>query len=238
MPLRVKMIRIITYNIHFGKRLPHIISWIHKQTHVDVICLQEVPISYRASLYRSLPRAVWGRRFTKSFILRKKTYGIVTLFRKKNLQLTKANILHMGSHPMERSLLRNPMQKSCLITTFRMGMRTVSIANTHLVFLAANRARYKQISMIADRLANHGHSLIITGDFNILSVRSNKKLLSYMKTFGFRTIEKRLQTYRLALLKYQLDYVFVKRCSLAALTAERVHFSDHYPITAAIRLAQ
>ena len=142
----------------------------------------------------------------------------------------------MGIHPMEKSFLRNPMEKSCLMTTFRIGTKMVTVANTHLVFLAANRSRYKQIQLIGDYLSFCRHTAIITGDFNLHSMRINKKLIAFMKTYGFRTSSKRLITHRIGIVKHQLDYVFVKRCYLAALTAERLRFSDHYPITALVRL--
>ena len=90
--------------------------------------------------------------------------------------------------------------------------------------------------MIIDHLLQYRHPLIITGDFNIISVRSKNKLMSYMKTYGFQTIVKRLLTYRWILWKYQLDYVFVKRATLSSLVPERVHFSDHYPVIAQVTL--
>ena len=189
-----------------------------------------------SQFYRSLPRGVWGHRFTRSFIMRKKIYCVVTLFRQKKLRLLKSKTLLMGIHPMEKSLLRNPMEKSCLMTTFRTGRKKVTIANTHLVFLAANRSRYKQIHLITNHLTAYRHPLVVTGDFNIPSVFANNKLISYMKTIGFQTIAKRLSTYRLALWRYQLDYVFVKHCSLASLALDRIRLSDHYPVTAIIRL--
>jgi endonuclease/exonuclease/phosphatase family metal-dependent hydrolase len=230
------MVRIITYNIHFGKRLNDIISWITIQADADIICLQEFPAASLASFYRSLPRD-WGHRFTQSFIYRKKIFLIVTLFRKGKLRLLKATTLLLGIHPMEKSLLKNPMEKSCLVTTFRVGRKTITVANTHLVFLAANRSRYKQIRMITNHLVPHRHPLVITGDFNIPSVRAKNTLIRRMEKFGFRTIVKRLSTYRLAIWRYQLDYVFVKHCLLIALTTERIRFSDHYPIAAEVRLS-
>lgn len=229
------MLRVVTYNIHFGKRLMDIISWVSAQSAADIICLQEFPLVHLASFYRALPRG-WGHRSTKSFIYRKKIFVLVTLFRKGTLRLAQTKTLLMGIHPMEKTLLRNPMEKSCLVTTFRNGARTITIANTHLVFLAANRSRYKQIRMITDHLTRHNHALLITGDFNIPSIRSKNKLVSYMKTFGFQTLAKRLLTYRWVLWKYQLDYVFVKSCTLASLTPQRIRFSDHYPVIAQVTL--
>jgi endonuclease/exonuclease/phosphatase family metal-dependent hydrolase len=231
------MVRLITYNIHFGKRLIDIITWINRQPDADIICLQEFPAAFLITFYRSLTRGIWGHRFTKSFLLRKKTYGLVTVYRRKKLRLAETKTLLMGINRMEKSLLGNPMEKSCLLTTFRVGRKTITVANTHLVFLAANRSRYKQIRMITDHLEPHRNPLVITGDFNIPSVRAKNTLIRYMEKFGFRTIVKRLSTYRFVVWRYQLDYVFVKRCTLASLTLERTRFSDHYPVTADIRLS-
>jgi endonuclease/exonuclease/phosphatase family metal-dependent hydrolase len=214
-----------------------IISWIEHQTTTDIICLQEFPLVHINQFYRALPRGVWGHRFTKSFLLRKKTYGVVTLFSQKKLRILKTKTLLMGVNRMEKSLLGNPMQKSCLVTTFRTKTRTITIANTHLVFLAGNRSRYKQIRMITDHLSAYRHPLMLTGDFNIPSVRAKNKLISYMRTFGFQTITKRISTYRLGVVKYQLDYFFAKRCVITTLTTERIRFSDHYPFTAVVRLS-
>lgn len=230
------MLRVVTYNIHFGKRLTEISSWIAHQATADIICLQEFPVTHLTQFYRSLPRGIWGHRFTKSFIYRKKIYVIVTLFRRKKLRLLKTKTLLMGIHPMEKSLLKNPMEKSCLLTTFRTGTKTITIANTHLVFLAANRSRYKQIQLITDHLSSYRHSSVITGDFNIHSMRINKKLIEFMSVYDYETSLKRLATHRIGIVKHQLDYVFVKRCSLISLTAERLRFSDHYPVIAGIRL--
>lgn len=143
----------------------------------------------------------------------------------------------MGIHPMEKSLLRNPMEKSCLMTTFRVKTKMVTVANTHLVFLAVNRSRYKQIHLIANHLSSCRHAAIITGDFNLHSVRINKKLIAFMRMYGFHTSPKWIATHHFGFIKHQLDYVFVSKCTLLKLEAPRVRFSDHYPITADIRLS-
>ena len=143
----------------------------------------------------------------------------------------------MGIHPMEKSLLRNPMEKSCLMTTFLVGTKMVTVANTHLVFLAANRSRYKQVHLIANNLSSCRHAAIITGDFNLHSVRINKKLIAFMRTYGFHTSPKRIATHHFGIIKHQLDYVFGAKCKILKLEAPRVRFSDHYPVIANVRLS-
>lgn len=236
-PHTYNMLRIVSYNIHFGKRLMDIILWIERQTTADVICLQEFPVMYLTQFYRSLPRGVWRHRFTPSFLFRKKAYGIVTLFRPKKLHVVKSKTLLMGIHPMEKSLLKNPLEKSCLMTTFRMKTKMVTVANTHLVFLAANRSRYRQIQLITNHLSSCRHATIITGDFNLHSIKTNKKLIEFMNTYRFKTLPTRLATHRFGFIKHQLDYVFTSKCTLLKLEAPRVRFSDHYPVIANVRLS-
>jgi endonuclease/exonuclease/phosphatase family metal-dependent hydrolase len=213
-----------------------IISWIEHQKTTDIICLQEVPIVHINQFYRSLPRDVWGHRYTKSFIFRKKIYGIVTLFRQKKLRLVRTKTLLLGVHPMEKSFLGNPMEKRCLFTTFRIGTKTVTVANAHLVVMATNRSRYKQIHHIAHYLISSPYAAVIMGDFNIHNMRINKKLITFMKKYGFHTPLEKLTTHRLGIIKHQLDYVFVSKCKILKLEAPRVRISDHYPVIASIQL--
>ena len=228
------MLRIVTYNIHFGKRLKKIIPWIDEQNTADIICLQEFPKTKLADFYKELSLN-WGHRHAQSFILRKKTYCIVTLFRKKNIHLVQTKTLHMGVHPMEKRFLGNPMEKSCLITTLKTARKTLTVANAHLVFLAANGARYKQVRLIAQFVSKCNHASIIMGDFNLHSIQINKKLIALMKEYGFRTSPKRLATHRL-IIKHQLDYVFGSQCKIVKLETPRVRFSDHYPVIAEVVL--
>jgi endonuclease/exonuclease/phosphatase family metal-dependent hydrolase len=229
------MLHLITYNILFGRRLQKIIPWIKDQKTADVICFQEFP-KVKLLAFRQSLSPEWGCQFTQTFLLFKKTYGLVTIYRKEKMHLEKTETFLMGVHPLEKSFLGNPLPKSCLFTTFRIGKKLCTVANTHLVFLAANRARYKQIRMIIDHGAKFHHPFIITGDFNIPSRYANNKLISYMKIFEFQTILKRLRSYRIAGFKWQLDYIFVKHCRLVSLELERVKFSDHYPVIATVAL--
>ncbi len=235
LPHRYKMLRVITYNIFFGKRLKGVLSWINEQKTADIICLQEFPEAKLLDFYKALSPD-WGHRSAQSFIFKKKIFHLVIIYRKAAVRVIKNETLHMGVHPMEKRFLGNPMEKSCLLLTFRSGKKTFTIANTHLVFLAANRARYKQIRMIAETLFSNKHASIITGDFNLHAIRPNKKLIKLMKTYGFQTLPKRLATHRLGIMKHQLDYVFTSKCKLTGLEVERIKFSDHYPVIATVQL--
>ena len=128
------------------------------------------------------------------------------------------------------------MARTCFLTTFSYGSKKISVANTHLPYLAANRTRYKLIRLIIDRCASYRHAVIITGDFNLHSIRPNKKLIALMKTFDFHTSPKKLATHRIGVIKHQLDYMFASQCKIMKLEAPRVKLSDHYPLIATISL--
>jgi endonuclease/exonuclease/phosphatase family metal-dependent hydrolase len=229
------MLNVVTYNILFGRKLDKIIPWIKEQKTTDVMCFQEFPKAKLTHFYKALS-ADWGHRSTPSFIFKKKIFHLVMIYRKKSVHLVKSETLLMGIHPIEKRILKNPMEKSCLMVTFRIGRKTVTVANTHLVFLAANRARYKQVKLIAETLSTNNHASIITGDFNLHTIRPNKKLIKLMNTYDFHTSPKRLTTHRLYIMKHQLDYVFTSKCKLVGLETERIKFSDHYPIISTIAL--
>ena len=229
------MLRLISYNIHYGDHLSDIFPWIEQQKTTDIICFQEFPAAKRTDFYKQIS-GVWDHRYTNSFTSKKKIYGMLTLIRRDKITFIRSKILQMGSHPAERSVFKNTLERSCLITTLRVGQKTFTIANAHLVCLATNRARYKQIKMIISALSTTTHPTIITGDLNMHSIRPNKRLIARMNTSGFTTLVKRLVTHRLGIMRHQLDHVYGSGCTIVSLEAPRVPFSDHYPVIAEVRL--
>jgi endonuclease/exonuclease/phosphatase family metal-dependent hydrolase len=228
------MLRLVTYNILFGRRLHKIIPWIGSLVAADIICLQEFPKIRLSEFLHAIPKGTYGHRFTQSFVRKKKTFGELTLFRQKKLRLLRARKLSLRIRPMEKEI--TSMARTCFLTTFSFGSKKITVANTHLPVLAVNRTRYKQIQLIADHLAACRHATVIAGDFNLHSIKMNKKLIAFMRGFGFHTTLKRLATHRVGIIKHQLDYVFGAHCKILNLEAPRVKFSDHYPVIAEVLL--
>lgn len=232
----MQTITIVSYNIFFGKRLHKIIPWINSLRRADIICFQEFPKARLTEFLSAIPKRRYGHRFTQSFILRKKIYGELTLFRQKKFRLIYARKLSLSIRPREKRILRKSMARTCFLTTFSAGSKTITVANTHLPYLAANRTRYKQIHRIATHLVSLHQAAIITGDFNLHSMSINKKLIAFMGRYGFHTSPERLATHHVGVIKHQLDYVFGVKCRILKLEAPRVRFSDHYPIIATVQL--
>ena len=54
--------------------------------------------------------------------------------------------------------------------------------------------------------------------------------MKFMETHGFTSHNERMRTFRLAFIKYQLDYAFARNGKIEEVNVERVKFSDHYPV--------
>ncbi len=232
------MVRLVTYNIHFGKRLIDIISWINRQTDADIICLQEFPEHRISDCMPIIQNGVYDYRFAPSLHRRKKVYGQLTMFRKNRVQLISASTLPLTSTRLDRLSFGHASRRSCLFTKFRIQRKKFIVANIQLSCLASNSLRYSQLRHIIHALKTTSISHIIAGDFNVSSLLGRKKLFMLMKNSLYETVENRMATHRLMIIKHQTDYVFAKKCRVQKISVERIRFSDHYPVTADILLSQ
>ncbi len=228
------MIRVITYNVHFGKRIAKILIWLAGQKQADVVCLQEFPEHRIADCVDALGNKKYGYGFAPAIRLRKKIYGQLTLYRSGRVRFMSSSVLLLGTNRLEKIALGRLSVRSGLITAFEVRKKPFILANVHLINLATNRRRFAQVRAVADALPQADAPNIILGDFNVSSLLGRKKLIALMKKHRYHTIEKRMATHRFAILKHQIDYVFGKNCRIQEMTAERVRFSDHYPIHAHI----
>lgn len=104
------------------------------------------------------------------------------------------------------------------------------LVNPQLTSLSSNKLRYAQINLMLDAVKNLNSPTFIIGDFNIPSLRAKNTLMKFMGKNDFTSYEKRLRTYRLGFIKYQLDYAFARNGKIEEVNVERVKFSDHYPV--------
>jgi endonuclease/exonuclease/phosphatase (EEP) superfamily protein YafD len=116
-----------------------------------------------------------------------------------------------------------------------MNNKEFVIVNPQLTSLSSNKLRYAQIRLMVETVKKITIPTFIIGDFNIPSIRAKNSLLKFMSAHGFSSYEKRLRTYRLGFIKYQLDYAFARNGKIEEVNVERVKFSDHYPISVVIQ---
>jgi len=211
------MLRVLSYNIQFGRKWKILFPWLAKQKNVDVFCLQEFPENKIDEFQNMFPHYQFV--FTPSLRVLKKTYGVLTLTR---LKCTKKIHIAIGK------------TNTVYATEFVYRHQHVLLVNLHLTFFSTNKQRYAQIKKILDSVISHRIPTVLIGDFNIPSFVVNNKLIAYMRDRKFETFEKRMVTHRLT--RVQLDYAFVKNGEIKNIAIERVSFSDHYPIKIEVTL--
>ncbi len=229
------MLRVITYNIHYGEKLSQIITWINENTKFDIICFQEFPKSKLDSFIKEINKiGSYNFKFTTGFVREHGTYGELTLFENKKIKILGEEVIKLGSSIVERRIHKDKLGRSSLVTTFEYGSKKFIVVNSHLACLSFNGFRMKQISKIMNRLDEISPSkespVIVLGDFNYSSLSRRRKLIQYMADRGFLNAYKK-HTHRLFYLKHQLDYVFYKNCYIDRVAVNKLAFSDHSCIT-------
>jgi len=224
------MISVLSYNVHFGKRLDKIIFWLLKKPSYDVICFQEFPKSEIVPFLKAFSWAGYEYRFAPFIKRRQIVFGELTLFRNDKLTLIKSSTVSLGINRGERVILHSRIPRTSLLTVFQYKKQQIVMVNIHLVNVAFNTLRYKQILKIINRLDHHTIPTVLLGDFNMPSVFGRKKLFALMEEYGFDMLKKRLSTFHIVGVKYQMDYFFWRGCKVNNVSVERVKYSDHYPV--------
>lgn len=223
------MLSVLTYNILLGKKLDQIMEWIASYDQsFDIICFQEFPLS-RLDIFLKLIKNHYDYRFSQNFINKKRTFGELTVFNKKKLKLTYTKTVTLGPSRLERSHVRG--ERSSLITKFTYQKKQFLLVNTHLICIALNTTRIRQLEKIlavTSEIGTETMPTVLVGDFNYSSLIRQKRLLTFMDEKGF-TNGYKTSTYQLLFLKYQLDYLFYKHCSVNDIQIPKVKYSDHFP---------
>jgi endonuclease/exonuclease/phosphatase family metal-dependent hydrolase len=230
------MVHIVSYNIHFGKHITKILAWLERKEQADIICFQEFPKHRIADCMEAFPKNRYGYRFAQSMQKRNIPYGELTVFRTDRMSLVSSSSLPLHTNTLDRYSIGRASKRSCLVTTFRLGRKSFSIANIQLSCLASNVLRYAQLTNIIHTFRHDTVPCLIIGDFNISSLLGRKKLFRLMRNNSFEAEEKYMVTHRVMMVKHQLDYIFARDCDVRRVTVERIRFSDHYPVTAYVEL--
>lgn len=230
----MKKLKILTYNIQFGKNTDRIIDWVNRQLQYDVFCFQEFPKDKIKESMSVLERVPYGYRFTSSISKRKRIFGQLTIYRKDRLRLIRTEKLNLGINRLERSIIRNTIPRSCLMTMFHYKDLRITVANVHLVALTINKYKYRQVEAVARTLNSTKNPVIMLGDFNLSSFIGKKKLFRIMDQSGYATDHTRIATHRVGVFKHQFDYIFGKNCSVVYQKIKSVRLSDHLQVAAKV----
>lgn len=231
------MFRVLMYNIHYGHKLRQIAQWLSlNKPEFDIICLQEFPIKNVQLLLNTLNKPFFDYQFALGFTRGRNKYGQLTLYNKEKIKLEGTKVVELGTSFWERRLHFRSVksERSSLITVFSEGSKKFLIANTHLICLALNNKRKRQLETIMDEIELMGlpknMPKILLGDFNYSSRFRQRKLLEFMEKHNFINAYKK-PTHRLFLVKQQIDYVFYNNCKIEDVQISKEQFSDHHMIT-------
>ncbi len=220
------MIRILSYNVHFGKKLDEILLWFTTIPAPDIVSFQEFPRDRIADIRALLP--TYRAAFAPSLYVRKKIFGILVLW-SPALRFRSKKTMNLGVSRVEKAILRTHIPRTALLVRFSSFVLVVP----HLVSLATNKTRLTQVRQLISAAASTKKPVAIIGDFNIPSLLAKNVLVQFMAAYGYATHNRRHVTYRLG---YQVDYAFGKNLTIDNFSVVRLRLSDHYPVEVGIAL--
>jgi endonuclease/exonuclease/phosphatase family metal-dependent hydrolase len=228
------MLSIASYNILHGKKLDKIILWLLANTFAfDIICFQEFPEEKTNEFLQQVPKH-FQYKFAIGFTRGKQHFGELTLYNSRKLSIEDSQTVLLGTGFLEKRLRRDTTERSSLLTMFLYKNKKFLLANTHLVALALNGRRKKQLEELLKKIKRIPNAenlpMVLLGDFNYSSRFRQKKLFEFMEKNSFINAYKK-PTHRLFLVNQQLDYVFYKLCNVKNIFITKLAFSDHHLIT-------
>lgn len=232
------MLNILTYNVRYGKKIKGIAEWISEfPNEIDILCFQEFPVKKIQEFMSLLPHKDFAYEFAEGFLYKGRDFGQLTLFNTRKISCLKASSVNLGKPGLvEGKFFKTTGERSALITTFAYNGKTFSLVNTHLIWLAFNKARRRQIDIITEFLSGSKNDTpaVILGDFNYSSLVTRKTLTRFMEESEFTDATGKLKTHKLFMftpaVKHQIDYVFSRKCEVQNPKVFPVNYSDHYPL--------
>ena len=115
------MIRLLSYNVHFGRKSKKFFPWLSAQKTVDIMCLQEFP-ERKIDEFMSLHKK-YSYAFSPTMKIFKHMYGNLTMWNNKKLTLTHADRITLGKRRMN---IRTEFNKSfSIINVHSRGLRPI-----------------------------------------------------------------------------------------------------------------
>jgi endonuclease/exonuclease/phosphatase family metal-dependent hydrolase len=231
------MIRVLTYNIEFGKNLEEIYKWLASQDQeIDIICLQEFPEKELVNINKIAFLRISKYFYSRGLLRNKEQLGQLIIIKNPDFKMINENKIEIGVDNLERFYKKEPTKRSALSLIIEYKGIKFIIVNVHLSAMALNKTRKEQIAEIFKNIEDI--PTIILGDFNYSSLIKRNELVKFMSLNNFiEAGEKMITNLYKGKISQQLDYVFYKNLILENIEVKDVKFSDHYPIFAKFRLS-
>lgn len=250
-PEKKQTIRVVTYNVHFGKNTDEIISLFQENKNLakaDIILFQEIEHHFAETMPRARALAE-GLNFHFFYApARPKkslgTHGLATL--------SKFPILKNTSIELPRYLINfRYQQRIALASNILVNKKNITLANIHLDARLNADDRIIQLNFALDKLKLlFGENIILGGDLNTIPVyllwksipilyQSQLKLIhnnllsqSFVNFAGLRA-----HTMKRIGFKMRLDHIYTDNFRVIAWGVEHTATtSDHFPLWADIEI--
>lgn len=244
-------IRVVSFNIHSGRNTGEIAEVLSRNKNLsiaDVILLQEIEFHKTEKVSRA---EIIGRQLGFNYIYEPArklknsgTHGLAILSR---YPVKKIFSMKLPGY----KLLFKLQARIALVTGIEIYGVKITVCNIHLDTRLNPKQRMHQLNACLVKLKeNHGHNIIIGGDFNTIPFRSAiggvpifysnqaKHLLKNMADMGFKYFcEPFGYTMKSGFLRMKLDHIFTDRLPIIKSGVEKnVYVSDHKPLWADIEI--
>jgi endonuclease/exonuclease/phosphatase (EEP) superfamily protein YafD len=227
MPLHAldpRQIRVLSWNIAKGRHR----DWRHDLQRLshesDLALIQEARLEH--SMHQVIPDACWA--FAPGYQRQNLTTGVLTISRAETIE----RFHHSHREPLTR------LPKAALITEYRLlgSPHTLLVANVHAINFTPGTAHFhRQLLSVAHRIAHHPGPLILSGDFNTWRNKRQRILDELIRELGLAAVSYE-DDHRRQAFGFALDHIFYRGLAHRKTLVERVHTSDHNPISAVLAL--
>ena len=230
------MFSIFTYNVEFGNKIYEIYDWLKSlDEKPQIICFQEFPEKEINNLGKNKIFKKQVFSFAPGVSNKKHIFGELTIFDLSKINKIEDKYLDFGIDKIESIYKRKYIERSALLTSFKISNKIISVANIHLTPVSLHGKRKKQLLKVIQNTQNK--KSIILGDFNYSSLLGRRGLISFMESHGYDLAgEKSVTNKYKNKIPQQLDYVFYKGLTSIKATVIPLPYSDHYPVSATFEI--
>jgi endonuclease/exonuclease/phosphatase (EEP) superfamily protein YafD len=215
-------IRVLSWNIAKGRHHDWRRDLLRLSHNTDLALIQEARLEH--AMHQVMPDSCWA--FAPGYQRQNVTTGVLTISRAETVE----RFLHSHREPL------TGLPKAALVTEYRLtgSAQTLLVANVHAInFTPGTGHFHRQLLSVAHRIAHHQGPLILCGDFNTWRHKRQRILDELIIELGLKAVhieqDHRRQAFGLA-----LDHIFYRGLSYKTCVVDRVHTSDHNPITAVL----
>lgn len=245
-----KKLKLVTYNIHNGLNLEHLVKNISKMANkeANLFCFQEFRKFKEKPFIGKKLKEIFKNNWGLEYFLHEDTFdlGLCVMWKKAELDLIKTDKfllpkiarLRKSIKMMEKVFFERPLpvQRGAIIADFKMGHRPMRIVNVHLDWIGGTTHKAIQIKRLVEHLKTKTRVPyeVICGDFNtvgplgLLKKRRHKILGIFEEKFIDISSRLRLTSFSLQ----KLDYIFCRGFKTMKIRRFFLLGSDHLPIWA------